>query len=108
MEQFALTHAWLIPLAPALAFVIIGLFLQNLHKLATVVSIGCSAFSFALSTAIAAAVLSRGISVETPLIQRADWISILGLKIQMGVIIDPLSAMMLFVVTTIWIGRAHV
>lgn len=101
MEQFALTHAWLIPLAPALAFVIIGLFLQNLHKLATVVSIGCSAFSFVLSTAIATAVLSRGISVETPLIQRADWISILGLKIQMGVIIDPLSAMMLFVVTTI-------
>ncbi|WP_196594314.1 NADH-quinone oxidoreductase subunit L [Pectinatus sottacetonis] len=101
MGQFVLTHAWLIPLVPALAFAIIGLFTRSLHKLSAIISVGAIFFSFIMSLGIVYMVLSLGISVDMPFIQRVEWIKIAGLHFDMGVIIDPLSAIMLLVVSLV-------
>ncbi len=101
MEQFALTHAWLIPLVPAAAFAIIGLFLQNFHKLSAAIAILAITFGFVMSLGIAGAVFNLGITVDAPFVQRIEWIKIAGLQFDMGVIIDPLSVLMLLVVTLV-------
>lgn len=100
-SEFALHHAWLIPLLPALAFLIIGLGTKECHRLSATVAIAMSTASFLLALGVAQAVFSLNIAVETPFVQRISWVDIAGLHIDMGVLIDPLTAMMLFVVTLV-------
>lgn len=100
-SEFALHHAWLIPLLPAIAFLFVGLGVRKCWRLSAAVAITMSTASFALALGIAQAVLNLNITVETPFVQRISWMSIPGLHIDMGVLIDPLTAMMLFVVTLV-------
>lgn len=100
-NQYALSHVVLIPLLPAISFIIVGFFLRRLPVLAATVSIGMSLISFALSLGVGYGVIAHNITVENPLIQRVPWLSIAGLKVDMGVYIDPISAMMLFIVTLV-------
>lgn len=100
-SQYALVHAWLIPLLPAVACVVIGLFLRRTPALAAVVSIGLSLISFMLAIGVGAGMLEQGITVDQPLIQRIPWLALPGLSVDMGVYLDPLSAMMLVVVTLV-------
>ena len=99
--QFALHHAWLIPLLPAIAFLIIGLGVKNCYKTAATVAISCSTVSFLLAIGVALAVINTPITVDNPFVQRIPWVSIIGLNIDMGVLIDPITAMMLFVVSLV-------
>ncbi len=109
MEQFistALYYTWCIPLLPALSFAIIGLFTKKYHKLSAVISLFSITCSFILSMMIILATvqfsgISSGITMDNPWVQRFSWIEITGLQFTMGVFIDPLSAMMLGVVTTV-------
>lgn len=101
MELFALNHAWLIPLVPAAAFIIIGLFFKEFHQLSAGIAVLAGTFSFIMSAAVVMAVLDAGISVEMPFIQKIQWIKIAGMHFSMGVMIDPLSAMMLVVVSLV-------
>ena len=100
-SQYALVHAWLIPLLPAVACVVIGLFMRRTPALAAVVSIGLSLTSFLLAVGVGAGVLAQGITVDQPFIQRTPWLALPGLSVDMGVYLDPLSAMMLVVVTLV-------
>ncbi|QJW48044.1 NADH-quinone oxidoreductase subunit L [bacterium BFN5] len=100
-SQYALLHAWLIPLLPAVACVIVGLFMRRTPALAAVVSIGMSLVSFLLAIGVGTGVLVQGITVDQPLIQRIPWLVLPGLSVDMGVYLDPLSAMMLVVVTLV-------
>lgn len=100
-SEYALQHAWLIPLLPALSFIIIGLLLRRVPILSAAVALSVSSISLILAIGVCQAVLSQGISVEHPFIQRIPWVSISGLSIDMGVYIDPISAMMLMVVTLV-------
>lgn len=100
-SQYALLHAWLIPLLPAVACVIVGLFMRRTPVLAAVVSIGMSLVSFLLAIGVGTGVLVQGITVDQPLIQRIPWLVLPGLSVDMGVYLDPLSAMMLVVVTLV-------
>lgn len=101
-QQFALTHAWLIPLLPALAFAAVGLLLRPFKRLSAAVAVAAGAGAFALAAGVALeAVQSGAISMETPFVQRVPWLDIAGLHIDMGVLIDPLTAMMLVVVTLV-------
>ena len=79
MFTFALTHAYLIPLFPALAFLIIGPFTRQEKN---------------LSAAIA-------ITMNDPYVMKALWAQIGDVKLTMGVLIDPLAAMMLVIVTLV-------
>ena len=98
---FALEHAWLIPLLPAVSFVIIGMVTRGYGKLSAAIAVAMSTISFLLAIGVTMAVLDGNISVEAPFIQQFSWFHIASVHISMGVLIDPLTAMMLMVVTTV-------
>ena len=99
--EFALTHAWLIPLLPALSFLIVGLFTRKEKKPSAVISIMMIALSWLLACGVTWAVYSKGISVEEPFVMQSVWMHVGKLQFSLGVLIDPLTAMMLMVVTTV-------
>lgn len=101
LSQFALHHAWLIPLLPAISFLIVGLIVRKCRFLSAGIAIFMSTASFVLAVGVALAVAENGISVEAPFVERIPWVDIAGLHIDMGVFIDPLTAMMLVVVTLV-------
>lgn len=100
-NEFALEHAWLIPLLPALAFVVIGMVTRSYGRLSAVIAVSMSALSFLLAAGTALAVVEGNITVEAPFIQKVSWFHIGIVQIDMGVLVDPLTAMMLMVVTTV-------
>lgn len=100
-SQYALHHAWLIPLLPALSFVLVGFFLRRFPAVAASISVCMSLLSFVLASGVGAGVIAGNITVDAPFIQRVPWFVITGLTVDMGVYIDPISAMMLLVVTLV-------
>ena len=100
-NEFALEHAWLIPLLPALAFVVIGMAARSYGRLSAAIAVSMSALSFLLAAGTALAVVEGNITVEAPFIQKVSWFHIGIVQIDMGVLVDPLTAMMLMVVTTV-------
>ncbi len=88
--------SWSILLAPITAAVLIGLFTKQNSKLSSKLSIGAIGFSF-LMTLLLAAVNSG--TPEIPVTSSVTWLEVGGLKVELGMIIDPLSMMMLLVVT---------
>ena len=100
-NEFALEHAWLIPLLPALAFVVIGMVTRSYGRLSAAIAVSMSALSFLLAAGTALAVVEGNITVEAPFIQKVSWFYIGIVQIDMGVLVDPLTAMMLMVVTTV-------
>lgn len=100
-NEFALEHAWLIPLLPALAFVVIGMATRSYGRLSAAIAVSMSTLSFLLAAGTALAVIEGNITVEAPFIQKVSWFHIGSVQIDMGVLVDPLTAMMLMVVTTV-------
>jgi len=106
LVEFAMHHAWLVPLLPALAFVIIVLLTRPWPKLSAVVSIAGMATACFFATLAAYGVFTNHHFTEHPLVYFARWFS-LGppglpeLQINVGVQLDPTSAMMLFMVSFI-------
>lgn len=100
-NEFALEHAWLIPLLPAIAFVIIGMVTRSYGKLSAAIAVGMSTISFLMAVGVTLAVLAGNITVDAPFVQKLSWFHIGSVNISMGVLIDPLTAMMLMVVTTV-------
>lgn len=100
-SQYALNHVWLIPLLPALGCIIVGFFLRRFPILAGLVSVLMSVMSFALALATGYGVIAHNITVANPVIQRIPWLSISGLSVDMGAYIDPISAIMLIIVTLV-------
>jgi len=84
-----------------MGFIIVGFFLRRLPILAATVSVCMSVISFVLSLGVGYGVIVNHITVDNPLIQRVPWLSIAGLHVDMGVYIDPISAMMLVIVTLV-------
>lgn len=94
-----LHNAWLIPALPLLAFALTGLFLQKRPQLAAFVSIGAIAVSFLMSVRIAWGVFTGPPEAVFQVARR--WLEMPGLKVDMGILIDPLAALMLIVVTSV-------
>lgn len=102
MIDFALHNAWLIPLLPAIAFTLIGLVFKPLPRASAFVAITFMLISFVLAIHVGIGVIQAGDQfVEHPLKQVVTWFSMEGLTVEMGVQVDPTSAMMLFVVTLV-------
>ncbi|HZK54045.1 MAG TPA: NADH-quinone oxidoreductase subunit L [Desulfosporosinus sp.] len=94
--------AWLIPALPFLSFLLIAFVTKRSKGLSSTISIISILTSLGLAIAIAYSVIQAGAEiVENPSITSVNWLNILGLKIDFGTIIDPLSAMMLFVVALV-------
>ena len=94
-------YGWLIPALPFTAFIMITFLFKRYKMLSAVTALASMAASF---------ILSLGILIEKimdPAVYEiaVDWLKLSpmggfrGLDVQMGVLIDPLSAVMLFVVT---------
>ena len=88
--------SWTILLAPLTAAVLIGLFTKQNPKLSSRLSIGAIGLGF-LSTLLLAAGNSG--TPADPITSTVTWLEVGGLKVDLGMTIDPLSMMMLFVVT---------
>ena len=96
-----LAYAWLVPLFPALGFVLISFCLRSKGRLSAWVAVFLSLLSLLLSVGIARSVLVLGITMEAPFIERMIWFKAGTLQAEMGVLVDPLSALLLLVVTTV-------
>ena len=92
-----LANAWIIPLLPLLAFVIIVFFTNRNEKASSAISIGAICSSFVLSLIVIASVLKNPVAQEFEF----TWIDLPGFMIKVGMLIDPLTAVMLFVVCTV-------
>lgn len=97
MLEFSLHNAWLIPLLPLLAFALIGLAMHRWPSVSAMISILAIGISMLLSALIAVLVFSSppGEIYEASV----RWLSMPGLQVDMGMLIDPLAAVMLVVVT---------
>lgn len=95
--QDIMTISWLIPVLPFLAFAVIGLILHRWPKPAAAFSITAIGISFLLSLMVAAEVYRQGPGSVFEV--SARWLEMPGLKVDMGILIDPLTAVMLIVVT---------
>ena len=92
-----LSYSWIIPLSPLISFVVIVFFTNRRAKLSSLISIGAICLSFVVSLIVLGTVLKNPVSSEF----KFTWIDLLGLKVQMGMLIDPLAAVMLLVVSTV-------
>ena len=97
--QNILQNSWIIPVLPFLAFACIGLILHRWPKVSAAVSILAIGASFMLSALVALKVFSGDPGQVFEMSVR--WLSMPGLKVDMGIMIDPLTAVMLIVVTTV-------
>jgi len=93
--------AWLIPIIPAVAFPVIVFLTRRFELLSALIAIFAIAGSFVLSVGVAAEVFSRGISMEKPFEAAYNWLNVGPLNIEFGWLIDPLSAVMLLIVTIV-------
>lgn len=94
--------AWLIPFLPFLSFLIIAFVTKRSKGLSSTISILAILTSLSIAIGIGIGVISSGTEVvEHPVINTVNWLSIGGLKIDFGTLVDPMTAMMLFVVTLV-------
>ncbi|MGD9115856.1 MAG: NADH-quinone oxidoreductase subunit L [Dehalococcoidia bacterium] len=93
---------WLIFLLPLFSFIIVGLFLRpflkNQHRTAGYVTIAAIAGSLGLSLWALFDIMATGQPIAVPDVQ---WAVVDGLTINLGLIMDELTAIMLVVVTTV-------
>lgn len=93
--------AWLIPIIPAVAFPVIVFLTRRFELLSALIAIFAIAGSFVLSVGVATEVFSQGISMEKPFEAAYNWLNVGPLNIEFGWLIDPLSAVMLLIVTIV-------
>jgi NADH-quinone oxidoreductase subunit L len=128
---FFLDHAWLVPLIPALSFVVILFFGKRMPKGGSEVGVAalgaswllaCGAFyqwvqrvddasgakgaagsvkAFASSLKLAATSSGERAAPVAPIVHSVTWFQNAGIKLGVGIQIDGLAVMMMFVVTTI-------
>lgn len=103
---FALKHAWLIPVIPFLSFLVVGLFIRPLsRKAAGVVATGaifCSAILAYLVAWNYFHLFPSGHERHALIPWSYAWLQYQpGLAVNLGVLIDPISVLLLVVVTTV-------
>jgi NADH-quinone oxidoreductase subunit L len=98
MRAFFFNLTWLIPLFPLLAFAVIILFTQENRKLSHSIGIGAAAVSWLIGWGVAFSAFATPQLVEDPIHLQAKWIPTGTSWLQIGTWIDPLAAIMLFMV----------
>ena len=89
---------WLLPVPPLLAFFIILLFTNRSNRVSWMVGVGAAALSFLGSMVVFFRAIGEEHLAEHPLGSSLDWLPLNGEFFQIGVMIDPLSAIVLFFV----------
>src|SRR5688572_12114140 len=97
--------AWLIPLPPLLSFALIVLLTNRSKALSTVVAVGLMAVSWVMSWIVFFGTLAFEHFGEEVIAQAVDWLPFGGAALpgtgplRMGVLVDPLTGIMLFFVS---------
>src|SRR5579859_2592453 len=91
-------HSWLIPVLPALSYAVIIIFTRRFKVLSALVSIFTMGACFAISLGVFFELLGRA-ATDRVVSLSWTWIEIAPWSAHAGVLIDPLSANMLLVVT---------
>ncbi|GFZ33837.1 NADH-quinone oxidoreductase subunit L [Clostridium zeae] len=92
--------AWLIPIFPVVGFLLIAFITKGFKKISALVAIGGIALSFIFSLGVFFEVIASKVSINKPIEYAVAWLSV-PIKIEAGVLIDPLTAVMLLIVTFI-------
>nr|WP_242836861.1 NADH-quinone oxidoreductase subunit L [Clostridium beijerinckii] len=92
--------AWMIPIFPAIAFLITGFITKKSKSISSAIAIGGMVLSFIFSLGVFYEVITSKVSINKPVEYAVSWLSA-PIKIEVGVLIDPLTATMLIIVTFI-------
>ena len=105
--QLTYEYAWIIPILPCLSAFLIGIGLisfrratQSLRSISAIISIGTLAIAMMLSFGI----FWEQIINQSTHIELWSWIKTSNFSIEVGYIIDPLSSIMLVLVTTVGVA----
>jgi NADH-quinone oxidoreductase subunit L len=90
-------YSWIIPFLSLVSFATIIFFTIKRPRLSAYISIAAVLIGFILSVFVLAEVLSNPVSSEF----KFTWINLPGFKIEMGMLVDSLTAVMLMVVTIV-------
>ncbi|MCL6447226.1 MAG: NADH-quinone oxidoreductase subunit L [Armatimonadetes bacterium] len=101
MVEYAMNHAWLIPLLPTLAFVAIIFLTRPWPLLSALIAVGAMLTSCFFATFTAIGVFTSPELTEKPLVYAVNWFNMPGMEINVGILLDPVSAMMMFMVTLV-------
>lgn len=102
MVEFALYNAWLVPLLPALSFLIIVFLTRQFKMLSGLVCVAGMVSAFVVAAFAAYGVFTNPEYAKQPLEYSVRWFSLMdGVDIDVGVRLDPVSAMMMFMVTMV-------
>ena len=102
MGQWIIDNAWIIPALPLFSFILVGLFLRPLNeKLAA--GVATASIGLAWIASLLLAFHYFGAEAKPTIIAwTAEWLKFQeGMSVNFGVLIDPIAAMMLVVVTTV-------
>ena len=104
MIQSIHQYAWLIPLLPTLTAMILGVGLLSTRRIFNsqrLASASISILTLILTMIISIAIFWEQIHTNSAHSQIWSWLAIDSLSLSIGYLIDPLSAIMLVVVTTV-------
>ncbi|WP_366921648.1 NADH-quinone oxidoreductase subunit L [Metallumcola ferriviriculae] len=93
--------AWLIPLFPVISFVLIAFVTKKLRMLSALTALAGILSSLVVSVGVLFEVITGHITMEAPVEYFVSWLEVPGVKITAGVLVDPLTAVMLVVVTIV-------
>ncbi len=99
MREFFFNLTWLIPIFPLLAFAIIILFTQKNQKLSHSISIGAMSLSWLIGWGVAFSAFATPHLGEHPFRLIAPWFPTGATTFNIGIWVDPLMAVTLFMVT---------
>ncbi len=91
--------AWLIPVLPLLGFVLTMAVGKRLGHSSHVIALAASAASFVLSIGVLAELVGLPVAERRLLVPTFDWLDVGGLQVTFDILVDPLTAVMLLVVT---------
>lgn len=90
--------AWLIPIFPVVSFVLISFITKRFKGISAISAIAGMFLSFLLSLGVFYNVVISGITMEKPVEYAVTWLKV-PIHIDAGVLIDPLTSVMLLIVT---------
>jgi NADH-quinone oxidoreductase subunit L len=99
--NFAVSHAWLLPLLPALAALLIALGANRWRQASAGLALAATGIGFLLSCQIVAAAYSGGQQALIPSFTTIRWTTFGDVHLTVGFLLTPVSAMLAFLVTLI-------
>ena len=92
--------AWLIPIFPAIAFLVIAFITKRFKRSSALIAIVGMSLSLIFSIGVFYDTIASKISMNQPIEYAVQWLTV-PINIAAGVLIDPLTAVMLLIVTFI-------